>query len=1086
MAFKSPGIYFTEIDNTEYTNPAAEINTTVAIIGFAKKGPIGEPIEINSYNDFKSVFGTPIAGTYAGLAVRSVLSAGGTVLYVRIADESLASKSNVILKNYSEKTDGALIINNKNAIPVGAVINGKTFSNGVVYSSIIGTETGNEKEVFIRTPKEGRLTLTDVISQLNEGLKDQFGFQEFDFVNPKKEGYKVFGIKLNSNTEEGYRGPYFVNIAENEKPELVVESINNALTKGTNPYQIFRLDKRFGIGKIIYDSTGVGTGIEFEEGDITTAKFRLPTERTNTRFNFNVKKGSDSEPFTIGFELSGEEEGYIKLTELEDAINKALEQNAGGKIKCKFIYNKKITNEQGASYKGDIDSLALLFFSIDYDEFQILPYYNGDTYYEKSLFLPLVDSKIYENPQTFLPGYATNYPIVNIDDDGFSFTNVDSGNETKYRQEEGKLGEINIAKENEGENFSKFNFAFAVNNFRPSSFTNESDIVAEYNEYTNSIIIKANEKLNDSVVDTKIEIKDFDFVIKEGVEGATDKVANAEYLFRLGLPSSNSSSHSLLYDSLIVQNRYSIGDFVREYIGQKGIDESVMVYRDSEQRVCIRQRNSMEPPTITNESGNTLNDLFGPLTTEEEFKNLNYSVGKDYVLLKREGSIGVDSTSEDMIIFTSTEYGSGTNNVGIEIFTSVSPIDETSVEHYIDLYVDGIKKESWENVSYDPNDDNYFVKLINAEPENGGSSYVSVKVKRGNVISGPVKVPDTATLTSNGIIYLGTAINSSSVNYFNSDAEGEEDIERYDYKLGNDGRPSGDPSDLFMNAMNKETSGLSNKDLYSWHILITPDDGQREEIQNEAISLCEYMEDAIYIADPPQGLSRDGVINWHNGSSQQRSTALVSNYCCTYWPWLKIYNAIESKYQYVMPSVIMASQFCKVDNSYAPWYAPAGSTNGYCSTALDLEVNSKDKRYPNKIDRDKLYLDQNRINPFLKLRNGNILAYGEKTCQRKNSTLTKIHTRRMLISLKKDLNSAIKGFIFQPTVGENINKIRNNVTTIMESYKTGGAISWYVVDTSMNTTETLQQDILYVAISCVPVGCIEQVEITFTLNKSAE
>ena len=50
MAFKSPGIYFTEIDNTEYTNPAAEINTTVAIIGFAKKGPIGEPIEINSYN----------------------------------------------------------------------------------------------------------------------------------------------------------------------------------------------------------------------------------------------------------------------------------------------------------------------------------------------------------------------------------------------------------------------------------------------------------------------------------------------------------------------------------------------------------------------------------------------------------------------------------------------------------------------------------------------------------------------------------------------------------------------------------------------------------------------------------------------------------------------------------------------------------------------------------------------------------------------------------------------------------------------------------------------------------------------------
>ena len=439
-----------------------------------------------------------------------------------------------------------------------------------------------------------------------------------------------------------------------------------------------------------------------------------------------------------------------------------------------------------------------------------------------------------------------------------------------------------------------------------------------------------------------------------------------------------------------------------------------------------------------------------------------------------------------MIIFTAKEYGSGTTNVAVEIYTSVSPLDESEKIHYIDLYVDGIKKESWEDVSYNPEDDNYFEKLINEDPENGGSAYVNVTVKRGNKLSGEVEVPETASLTSSGLVYLGSSINNSSISYDDSTAEKETEYQYYDYKLGNDGVPNGDVDDLFMNAMDTETSGLSNKDLYSWHILITPDDGQNEDIQNAAIKLCEYMEDAIYIADPPQGLSRDGVINWHNGTSQQRTTALQSNYCCTYWPWVKVYNAIESKYQYVMPSIVMAAQFCKVDNNYGPWYAPAGATNGYCSTALDLEVNSKDKRYPNKIDRDNLYLDQNRINPFLKLRNGNILAYGEKTCQRKNSTLTKIHTRRMLIALKKELNSAIKGYIFQPTVAENINKIRNSVTTIMETYKNGGAVDSYNIDTSMNTTETLQQDILYIAISCVPVGCIEQVEITFTLNKSAD
>ena len=56
----------------------------------------------------------------------------------------------------------------------------------------------------------------------------------------------------------------------------------------------------------------------------------------------------------------------------------------------------------------------------------------------------------------------------------------------------------------------------------------------------------------------------------------------------------------------------------------------------------------------------------------------------------------------------------------------------------------------------------------------------------------------------------------------------------------------------------------------------------------------------------------------------------------------------------------------------------------------------------------------------------------------------------------------------------------------MEQYKAGGGVASYTVicDGTNNTTETLQQDILNIAIACVPVGCIEQVEISFTLNKS--
>lgn len=1073
MAFKSPGIYFTEIDNAEYTNPAAEINTTVAIIGFAKKGPIGEPTEINSYSDFKSTFGTPITGTYAGLAVRSVLSAGGTVLFVRIADESLASKSNVILKNSSESTKGALIVNNKNAITVGQVINGKTFKNGELYCSYVKDSSNDkQKRVMLRTPSVGRFTLSDLIEQFNKGLKEQFGFTEYTFKNPIESNYRVFGIK--KGEEDSIVGPYFVGLTASESGDLVATEINNVIAKGTNPYQILKPCGHYNItdGKIKLNTESTYSSLKTkEENDIESAY--LEGNVVHGTYRFYIKKENQDDKIVIKVEIPEEDKiSFKKIAELID--NVLVSKNIG--IRCKLIYDKKYNdgNSLGTEAVSDINSLSFLFFSTDYVNFEILPFFEDtgtNKSYKKSLFMPV---------------------FMNGDGDAILAMGSYNSNKLPYVRlnvDVDTVEEAWIGTNNEEIDAPEYPTSLALYVKKPVSSTAENDkvstVVSFDKGYTENLIFTvANEE---KALNTKIKISDYTFNV--GIGGDTMS-ANDNYLFQRNLEpvSSVSVEASNLYLSVANENKGAIGKYVRSYKGEEGL-KNVTITRGSDQRIYINQTDGLDTPEIIEDNEFTtysLFDLFGRLTSETEFENNNYAVGKDSVLIRKEGSEGVSAEKNDMIIFTAKEYGSGTTNVGIEIYTSVSPFDESEKSHYIDLYVDGIKKESWEDVSYNPESDKYFEKLINDDPENDGSAYVNVAVKRGSKLSGEVEVPETASLTSSGIIYLGSSINDKSVSYDDSTAEKETEYQYYDYKLGNDGIPSGDVSDLFMNAMDTETSGLSNKDLYSWHILITPDDGQKEDIQNAAIELCEYMEDAIYIADPPQGLSRDGVINWHNGSSQQRTTALQSNYCCTYWPWAKVYNAIESKYQYVMPSIVMAAQFCKVDNNYGPWYAPAGATNGYCSTVLDLEVNSKDKRYPNKIDRDKLYLDQNRINPFLKLRNGNVLAYGEKTCQRKNSTLTKIHTRRMLIALKKELNAAIKGYIFQPTIAENINKIRNSVTTIMETYKNGGAVDSYNIDTSMNTTETLQQDILYIAISCVPVGCIEQVEITFTLNKSAE
>ena len=59
MATKSPGIYVNEIDNTTYVNVKATTGTNVCVIGYARKGPIGVPTEIYSYNAFIK---TPVQG----------------------------------------------------------------------------------------------------------------------------------------------------------------------------------------------------------------------------------------------------------------------------------------------------------------------------------------------------------------------------------------------------------------------------------------------------------------------------------------------------------------------------------------------------------------------------------------------------------------------------------------------------------------------------------------------------------------------------------------------------------------------------------------------------------------------------------------------------------------------------------------------------------------------------------------------------------------------------------------------------------------------------------------------------------------
>lgn len=1031
MAFKSPGIYFTEIDNTEFTNPAATVSTTVAIIGFAKKGEVGVPTEITTYNDFKSTFGSPIDGQYAGLAVRSVLASGGTVLFTRIADESLVSKSNVVLKNAVEAKYGAIRFNSAADITVGTA----GYENGKVYAGKVTDSSGtNKKTLILRAPSSGKFKMSSILKQLNEQLSETYAYTEYSKSSTIRAGLRNFYIEVSGKSSNGQNiataktkfGPYFVNVMSKQSGTSLATAINSAIETGTNPYQ--KLYFKRPAADVIAEA-GSLQGINFDLKTASSKTFYL-----NVSINAAVNK--------IPVVLTPTAGTYITMVEMAEQISDAL---ASSSISVQWCWNV-----------ADTEDPYFLFISTSGEDFDIQPFYdvleNYNKINEHSLFIPYFDET------------KKNNKYVKDAQYGY-WAKRDTGYEGPVAS-----GRINSTTDELTDDTAKFQNALklilekSVNRSFNSGLSVDAPATVSYNEDSNSFIFVP-------VVNSSTKLK---------AEGSVIRIYQTEgfgkFLFDDG-----SSAIKLGDDAATgveaskkADNSGNIGKFVASGNGEAA--SKLKAQRNDKGQIELIEEGVLSAGKLEDVTGSYVgfSEIFGDTITEKEFAENNFS--SSYVAtVYGTGAAAISAAARDMVIFTAREVGEGSTDIGIEIVSVRSPID-SSITHSIEIYVNGAKKEGWDDVSYNPEDDNYFADLINEEPDNGGSALVDVLVIKNNTATEEVELLDSVEYVDGGLIKLGTPLNSKSV--IRTEDIAENSYLNYDYSIGNNGVPL-DTTDLFLDAMDPKNSALCNEKLYNWHILITPDN-ITEEVQDAAIQLCESQGDAIYIADPPQGLSRKAAVDWSNGKTY-RSTALTSGYAATYWPWCKVYDSNASRYIWVMPSILMASLYCKVDNAYGPWYAPAGDTNGYLSTATDIEA------YPNRNDRDELYIN-NRVNPIIMLKNGNIEAYGEKTCQRKNSTLTKIHTRRMLIALRKDLNAAVRSFIFQPTTADNIAKVNSLVTAIMEQYKTGGGVSWYkvVCDGSNNTSETLQQDILNVAVVCVPNGCIEQVEISLTLNKSAE
>jgi hypothetical protein len=420
--------------------------------------------------------------------------------------------------------------------------------------------------------------------------------------------------------------------------------------------------------------------------------------------------------------------------------------------------------------------------------------------------------------------------------------------------------------------------------------------------------------------------------------------------------------------------------------------------------------------------------------------------------------------------------------------------------------------ETWNNLSLDPNSNNFISKIIgDSKPVLSGtesepyiatsgsfpnkSKYVYVSNvsltpnyvdANGNVsaASGSGEFHGNVSSSLPGIgsgSFHGSFI-SGSDGYIGFDAFGNEFIngtaattkilyyeniaaQSQGYTIETDAQGRG--------AYRKALNLLSNQDEYDINLLLMPGviSNTHTTIAQKAIDMVEDRADCFLVLDPVLYGSALTTATAHAESKD-------SNYAAMYWPWIQIPEPDLGRNVFVPPSVAMAGVYAFNDKVAHPWFAPAGLNRG----GIDIAVQAERKL--TQTNRDDLY--ESNVNPIATFPGQGVCVWGQKTLQKKASALDRVNVRRLLIKLKKFIASTSRFLVFEQNNAKTRNRFLNIVNPYMEQVQSNSGLNAFrvVMDDTNNTPDTIDRNILYGQIFVQPTRTAEFIVLDFTIQPS--
>ena len=385
--------------------------------------------------------------------------------------------------------------------------------------------------------------------------------------------------------------------------------------------------------------------------------------------------------------------------------------------------------------------------------------------------------------------------------------------------------------------------------------------------------------------------------------------------------------------------------------------------------------------------------------------------------------------------------------------------------------------ETWANVSLDPQLPNYIARIIGdvkpvADLTNGYVNFTGSFANASQYVRvASITTPNVDSIDNNGNFktgsYASTLPSVGSGSYGGSFSGGVADTTAT--KLMNETititNIQGFHPDDYINAFTL----LANKDEYRYNVLLAPGLGLGTTAADDMIAVCENRGDAIAILDA-------GIYGTSITAATTNAAGQSSNYGATYFPWVRLFSNNTGRPVWCPPSTVIGGVLAFNDQVGAEWFAPAGLNRGGIPSVLVAE------RRLSQTDRDNLYTGN--VNPLATFPGTGVCVWGQKTLQRKPTSLDRVNVRRLLIALKDFIGGVARGLIFEQNTTVTRNSFLSRVNPYLESVTQRQGLYAYkvVMDDSNNTPDVIDRNQLVGQIYIQPTKTAEFIILNFNLT----